>query len=129
VTADRLRVEQALGNLVDNGLRYGGGAVALSAKSTPSGVELHVTDEGPGFAPELLERAFERFTRGDRGSGRGGAGLGLAIVAAVAAAHDRQAGAVNRPDRGADTWLELPTAELSQSPHSPEVDIATKSAQ
>jgi signal transduction histidine kinase len=129
VTADRLRVEQALGNLVDNALRYGGGAVALSAKSTPSGVELHVTDEGPGFAPELLERAFERFTRGDRGSGRGGAGLGLAIVAAVAAAHDRQAGAVNRPDRGADTWLELPTAELSQSPHSPEVDIATKSAQ
>jgi two-component system, OmpR family, sensor kinase len=127
VTADRLRAEQALSNLVDNALRYGGGAVTLSAQRTGSGVELRVSDAGSGFAPELLERAFERFTREDRGGGRGGAGLGLAIVAAVAAAHGCRAGAANRPDGGADVWFELPAGELSRSPHSPEVDLASKS--
>jgi two-component system, OmpR family, sensor kinase len=108
LSADRLRAEQALGNLVDNALRYGAGAVTLTATRRGEGVELHVSDEGPGFGPELLERAFERFTRESRGDGRGGAGLGLAIVAAVAEAHGCRADAVNRPEGGADVWLELP---------------------
>jgi signal transduction histidine kinase len=121
--ADRLRVEQALGNLVDNALRYGEGPVTLAAEPTASGMRLHVLDEGPGFAPDSLERAFERFSRADRGAGRGGAGLGLAIVEAVAQAHGRTAGVSNRPDGGADAWIELPAAPtLSQPPHSPSVE-------
>jgi two-component system OmpR family sensor kinase len=124
VTADRLRVEQALSNLVDNALRYGDGPVALSARPSPGGVELHVSDAGPGFAPDLIGKAFERFTREDRGGGRGGAGLGLAIVAAVAAAHDREAGAANLPGGGADAWIELPASQLSPSPHPAGVDMA-----
>jgi two-component system, OmpR family, sensor kinase len=108
VEADRLRVEQALGNLLDNALRHGEGAVALTAAASGGGVELHVRDEGSGFAPELLARAFERFSRGDPARGRGGTGLGLAIVEAVARAHGGRAGAGNREGRGADVWIELP---------------------
>ncbi len=129
VTADRLRVEQALSNLVDNALRYGDGPVALSARPSAGGVELHVSDAGPGFAPGLIDNAFDRFTREDRGGGRGGAGLGLAIVAAVAAAHGREAGAVNPPDGGADAWIELPGSELSPPPHPTPVDMASRSNQ
>jgi signal transduction histidine kinase len=80
---DRLRVEQALGNLVENALRYGGGTIRLAGDART----LRVSDEGPGFPPGFAPRAFERFSRADESRGTGGAGLGLAIVAAVAAAH------------------------------------------
>jgi signal transduction histidine kinase len=87
LSADPLRIRQALGNLVDNALRHGEGEIVLSSHSTSSGIELEVSDEGQGFAPEIAARAFERFTRGDRARTSGGAGLGLAIVQAVAEAH------------------------------------------
>jgi two-component system, OmpR family, sensor kinase len=87
VRADPLRLRQALGNLVDNALRHGGGEVALRARGAAGGVELEVSDEGPGFGSDISERAFERFTRGDRARTRGGTGLGMAIVRAVAEAH------------------------------------------
>ena len=63
---DPLRLEQALGNLVDNALRYGAGAVRVSARPASAMVELHVTDEGPGIPPEFMARAFERFSRHDQ---------------------------------------------------------------
>ena len=69
-------------------------------------MRLHVRDDGEGL-PEGLA-AFERFTRGDSARSRGGAGLGLAIVAAVARAHGGEAGAASRPGGGADVWIELP---------------------
>ncbi|HEV7640183.1 MAG TPA: ATP-binding protein [Gaiellaceae bacterium] len=83
LNVDRLRVEQALGNLVENALRYGEGTIRLAA----GGQTLRVSDEGPGFPPGFAPRAFERFSRADDSRGPGGAGLGLAIVAAVAEAH------------------------------------------
>jgi two-component system OmpR family sensor kinase len=130
LTADRLRAEQAVGNLVDNALRYGAGALTLSAAPSAGGVELHVSDEGPGFAPDLLASAFERFTSEDRGSGRGGAGLGLAIVEAVATAHHRGAGAANLEDGGADVWIELPGAQpLSPTTHSRGVEMDSATTQ
>ncbi len=64
---DALRVEQALSNLVDNALRYGRGPVDLVAREGPGGLELAVRDHGPGFPPDFLEHAFERFTRADSG--------------------------------------------------------------
>ncbi len=85
--ADEQRLGQALGNLVDNALRHGAGEITLSARPVAGAVELEVADEGAGFAPELAGRAFERFTRGDEARTRGGAGLGLAIVRAIAEAH------------------------------------------
>jgi two-component system OmpR family sensor kinase len=108
LVADTVRLEQALGNLIDNALRHGGGTVRLSASRDGDRVELHVVDDGPGFPPDFLPNAFERFTRGDVARGRGGAGLGLAIVEAVAQAHGGGARARNRPGGGADVWLDLP---------------------
>ena len=105
VNADPLRLEQALGNLVDNALRHGGRRIELAATERDGRVELHVRDDGPGFPPELLDGAFERFTRADAARGRGGAGLGLAIVAAIATAHSGAVGARNGEDGGADVWL------------------------
>jgi heavy metal sensor kinase len=87
-SADPLRLRQAVGNLVDNALRHGSGAVRVTAGADgDGGVELRVSDEGPGFPEAFTPHAFERFTRADPARGRGGAGLGLAIVAAIARAH------------------------------------------
>ncbi len=105
---DRLRLEQALGNLVDNALRHGGGAVRLAAARANGRVELHVVDSGGGFSEEFLPRAFDRFTRSDDARGRGGAGLGLSIVRAIAEAHAGSAHAANADAAGADVWLVLP---------------------
>ena len=96
-------------NMIENALRHGRGAIGLAATRSEGGsVELHVTDEGPGFPPELLGTAFERFRRGDPARGRGGSGLGLAIVEAVAEAHGGSAHAANRERGGADVWISLP---------------------
>jgi two-component system OmpR family sensor kinase len=114
--ADSLRLEQALGTIVDNALRYGGGTITLSARVQDDAVEIHVTDEGEGFPPAFLERAFERFSRAP-GVRDGGAGLGLAIVATVAAAHGGSAHAANRPTGGADVWIVIPlSSRLNREP-------------
>jgi two-component system, OmpR family, sensor kinase len=91
VRGDELRLSQALGNLVDNALRHGAGAITLSARRAGADVELEIADEGAGPPPELRPRAFERFARGDEARTRGGAGLGLAIVRAIAEAHGGKA--------------------------------------
>ena len=108
VTGDQLRLEQALGNLVENALRYGGGTVSLDAVERDDAIELHVRDEGPGFPPAFLPRAFERFSRADEARSRGGAGLGLAIVEMIARAHGGSAHAANVDGGGADAWLSIP---------------------
>ncbi len=108
LSGDRIRLEQALGNLVENALRYGAGEVRLSASASDGVVELHVTDGGSGFPPEFLETAFERFTRPDAARPRGGAGLGLSIVRVIAEAHGGSAHAANREEGGSDVWITLP---------------------
>lgn len=108
VAADPLRLEQALGNLLDNALRHGGRHIRLSAAASGDAVELHVRDDGPGFPPAFIDSAFERFTRADSARGRGGAGLGLAIVDAIARAHGGRVAARNDPGGGADVSLTLP---------------------
>jgi heavy metal sensor kinase len=110
VHADRMRLEQALGNLVDNALRHGGGAVRLTVTATNGIVELHVRDEGGGFPPDFLGQAFERFARADPARTYGGAGLGLSIVRAIAEAHGGSAHAANRDQGGADVWVAVPAA-------------------
>jgi two-component system OmpR family sensor kinase len=107
VRGDVLRLEQALGNMVDNALRYGGDEVTLSASAADGRVELHVRDTGPGFPRDLLDRAFDRFTRADAARARGGAGLGLSIVKTVAESHGGSAHVANEAP-GADAWLSLP---------------------
>ncbi len=106
IDADRLRLDQAAGNMVDNALRYGDGTVTLRAVAGEGAIELHVLDEGAGFDPAFRERAFERFSRAAPSNRDGGSGLGLAIVATIAGAHGGRAEAGG--DEGADVWLTLP---------------------
>jgi two-component system OmpR family sensor kinase len=108
VTADPHRVEQALGNLVENALRHGNGNIHLGTTARDDTIALFVRDEGPGFPPEFVAEAFERFTRADQARPRGGAGLGLSIVQAIARAHGGEARAANDPDGGAKVSIVLP---------------------
>jgi heavy metal sensor kinase len=107
VDADPARIDQALGNLVDNALQHGAGPVTLAAHAQNGHVELHVTDEGTGFPEQFVARAFDRFSRADEARSAGGTGLGLAIVTLIASAHGGSAHAANRPQGGADVWLQL----------------------
>ncbi len=111
--ADPVRVEQAVGNLVDNALEYGAGAVELAATVSGEGVELHVRDQGPGFPESFRERAFDRFSRADEARSHGGSGLGLSIVQLIARAHGGSVGLRNLPAGGADVWIEVPSARGS----------------
>ena len=82
---------------------------------SPSGsllkqLELQVSDEGPGFPVAFLPHAFERFSRAEENRSRGGAGLGLAIVEAVARAHGGKATVKKRPQGGALVRLSLQLA-------------------
>jgi signal transduction histidine kinase len=108
VSADPLRMEQALGNLVDNAFAHGAGAVTLHEHVHDGVVELHVTDEGLGFPAGFADRAFDRFSRADEARSGGGSGLGLAIVALIARAHGGAAHLGNAEDGGSDVWISLP---------------------
>jgi two-component system OmpR family sensor kinase len=112
VVADELRLEQALGNLVANALEHGRGSVEVGAVEKGGQVEFHVLDEGPGFPPRFLPRAFERFSRADEARSGGGTGLGLVIVQVIARAHRGSAQAANRIGGGADVWLSIPAEKM-----------------
>ena len=106
---DRLRIEQALSNLVDNALRHGGGTVKLNARAGPDqGLELSVSDEGPGIPETFRAEAFERFTQADGGRSETNAGLGLAIVRAVARAHGGEATIAPDAGNGAVVRVSIP---------------------
>jgi two-component system, OmpR family, sensor kinase len=87
VSGDRAAVSRALGNLVENGLVHGDGVVTVSVVRGGDWARLTVRDEGPGPDPASHEHLFQRFWRGEGTSERPGAGLGLSIVAAIAAQH------------------------------------------
>jgi signal transduction histidine kinase len=106
IDGDRLRLEQALGNLVENALRHGRGTIRLFGVEGDDIVRIHVTDEGTGFPEGFVERAFERFSRADEARSGAGAGLGLSIVRAVAEAHGGSAAV----GEGADVWVSVPKA-------------------
>lgn len=123
VIADRGPLERALGNMIDNALRHGSGTVRATAAIRGDRVELHVLDEGAGFPDEFVADAFERFTRADPARTRGGSGLGLALVAAIAVAHGGSAAAAHRPGGGADVWISLPLAGTGEAARSPEPKV------
>jgi signal transduction histidine kinase len=115
VDPDRMR--QVIDNLLDNAIRLApsGTEIVVSARPTNRDLIIEVTDSGPGFPPDYLPHAFERFRRPDLGRARstGGAGLGLAIVQAIVVAHGGRATARNRPEGGAAVVLELPDVVCS----------------
>ena len=123
VYADALRLRQALGNLVDNALRYGRGEVALRAQRVGAGIELAVSDEGDGFAADFAERAFERFARGEPARNREGTGLGLSIVRTIAEAHGGRAEVV--PGAGGMVRIWLPDGPATASGPSQIAGVAS----
>ncbi len=97
----RMALRRAVGNLVDNALRYAGEPVEVAARSEGATVIIEVLDRGPGIPAGEAERLKQPFTRLDPArSGRGGAGLGLAIVERVARAHGGRLELVPRPGGG-----------------------------
>jgi hypothetical protein len=128
VRADPRRLEQALTNMVENALHHGAAPIRLTALERNGFVELHVTDGGPGFAPEFLPRAFERFAQADDSRTTRGTGLGLAIVHAIARAHGGSVHAANLAGGGADVWIAIacdePTTHASASATIPAVGTA-----
>jgi PAS domain S-box-containing protein len=106
---DRDRILQALTNLLDNAIRLTpeGGQVTLAVSEDSDHVLVSVSDTGPGIAPELLGRLFDRFSQLDGRSG-GAAGLGLAIVKGVAVAHHGDVIVESEVGRGSTFSLRLP---------------------
>jgi signal transduction histidine kinase len=86
---DPHRITQAWLQLADNAAKYSptGSPIELGSNEHDGGLELWVSDHGPGIPAEALERVFERFGRADTGRGVGGSGLGLSIVQAIAVSH------------------------------------------
>ncbi len=107
-------LEQAVGNLLDNAIKYSepGTAVAVTATAHGGTVEIAVRDHGRGIAPEHLPRLFERFYRVDKARSRkyGGTGLGLAIVKHIAQAHGGRVEVESVPGEGSTFRLALPAA-------------------
>ncbi len=117
------QLQRLLGNLLDNALRYAApGAVEIAGGVHDGNVQLAVRDRGPGLSEEDLERAFERFYRGDpsrtRRPGQGASGLRLAIARAIAEAHGGSLDVENHPQGGALFTLELPTGEAPPTPEA-----------
>ena len=107
-------LRRAIRNLADNAAAYGGGA-EVRVESDDEAVRILVEDEGPGIAPERLAEVLEPFRRleGSRSRETGGAGLGLAIAQAVAAAHGGLLELASRPGGGLSATLTLPRGEES----------------
>ncbi len=113
VRADADRLEQVLGNLVDNAIKYGRreGTVRIGARVADAGeVEVVVEDDGPGIPPEALERVFERFYRVDKARSReqGGTGLGLSIVKHIVQSHGGRVWVKSEAGQGARFYFTLP---------------------
>jgi signal transduction histidine kinase len=105
VDVDATRVRQAVDNLVDNAIRFAPANSTVLIRSAVAGdsLRIDVVDSGPGFAPGIRERALEPFVQDGHhwSEGREGAGLGLAIVNAIAEAHDGTVAVESAPDGGA----------------------------
>jgi signal transduction histidine kinase len=118
VDADTERLRQIIDNLIGNAIQHtpAGTPVAVTVSSEPGSGRLTIADRGPGMTQEQASHVFERFYRTDeaRTPARGGAGLGLAIAASLAAAHGGELTVDTKPGDGATFQLRLPQPEIFQ---------------
>ena len=112
LNADYAQIASALGNLVDNAVKYSNerGTVTVSAEANDSGVTFIVSDTGIGIPAQDIDRIFERFYRVDRARSRvtGGTGLGLSIVRHVANNHGGEVTVESREGEGSTFRLHIP---------------------
>jgi two-component system sensor histidine kinase BaeS len=109
-TVDPARIHQVLENLVANAVRHTppGGTVSIGLLRRDDGVELRVTDTGPGIPADELASIFDRYSRS---ADSGGSGLGLAIARGLVEAHGGSIEAESPPGGGATIRVRLPTRE------------------
>jgi signal transduction histidine kinase len=124
LTGDPIRLTQALGNLIENALKYAGSAGWVRVDVGPALVgsyELAVSDSGPGIPLDVLPRVFERYFRveGRASGGPGGMGLGLAIARAIVLAHGGELTAESPRGSGARFALRLPVPPSAVGPARP----------
>jgi two-component system sensor histidine kinase SenX3 len=114
VNGDHYQLVSAVGNLVENAVKYsdGKGAVTVSLIPLVSSVDIEVTDMGIGIPPASIDRIFERFYRVDRSRGRatGGTGLGLSIVKRVVTNHGGEVNVRSHEGEGSTFTVRLPRA-------------------
>ncbi|HEY1295053.1 MAG TPA: HAMP domain-containing sensor histidine kinase [Chloroflexota bacterium] len=127
---DPIRLSQALGNLIENALKYAGPGGWVRVDVAPAlfgSYELAVMDSGPGIPLEVLPRVFERYFRveGRASGGPGGMGLGLAIARAIVLAHSGELTAESPRGSGARFVLRLPVPPGALGPARP---LATTAA-
>jgi signal transduction histidine kinase len=103
------KIDQILGNLVENAVRHGAGTVTIVVEpdSRKQGAVVSVRDEGEGIPPEAVPRVFRQFWRG-HGQPRGGTGLGLYIVKGLVEAHGGTITVRRAPGGGAEFRFSLP---------------------
>jgi two-component system OmpR family sensor kinase len=118
VLGDADRLQQVVGNLIDNASRMTpeGGTVTIRLSGDESSAVLEVLDEGPGISDEAIPHIFDRFYRAQPSRDRttGGPGLGLAIVAAIVRSHAGTISAARREERGSVFTLRLPALKEPQ---------------
>ncbi|MFP3967250.1 PAS domain-containing sensor histidine kinase [Actinomadura fulvescens] len=104
------KVDQILGNLVENAVRHGAGTVTIVVEpdAHKEGAAVSVRDEGEGIPPEAADRVFRQFWRGPGGNRRGGTGLGLYIVKGLVEAHGGTISVRRAPGGGAEFRFTLP---------------------
>lgn len=114
VRADRGRLQQVLGNLVDNAVRHSpqGGQVSLEVLELGGRVRCHVRDQGPGVPAEQRERIFGLYEQGGAAARQGSAGLGLYIASRLVSLHGGRLWVEDSPPHGALFVLELPAARF-----------------
>jgi heavy metal sensor kinase len=122
VVGDPDQLRHALRNVIENALKFtaAGGRVEVTAYGDGESSGVRVADDGPGIAPELRERVFDRFFRVDASRTRrtGGSGLGLAIARELVAANGGRVWADEREPGGSVFTLELPAAQAATSSSS-----------
>ncbi len=110
VRADAPSLERAISAVLHNAVIHGGGAIAVTIDGVEETVVVQVADQGPGFTPDALAHATERFWRGDGARSRGSTGLGLAIARILIEAHGGTVVLSNGARGGAVVTLTLPRA-------------------
>jgi two-component system, OmpR family, sensor kinase len=115
VLGDEAHLRQAMANLVTNAVKHTppDSAIDVSAQLESGSAVVRVRDHGPGLDEDALAHVFDRFWQKDASRSGQGAGLGLAIVAAVAAEHDGSVTAANAADGGSVFTMRLPLVPSS----------------
>ncbi len=120
VNADREKIEQVLGNLIGNALKYSGGdePVVLTCNKEENRIVVRVDDHGPGISSDDQLHLFDRFFRSENSSSRSiaGFGIGLYVSAAIVKLHGGNIGADSEIGQGSSFWFDLPVITPANNP-------------